>query len=107
SFVEFFEKLKATEKAKHSALAKAFSTHPMTEDRIKRSSQLIEQDLPAKDDYVVTTSEFDDVKARLAAISYRHHIEPGKGDKPVLRKRDAASQDKKDEDRPKLERKPS
>ena len=66
AFVSFFEKLQAKEKRKPGTLAKAFSTHPQTPDRIEKSQEEISKILPARAQYVVTTSEFDDVKSRLA-----------------------------------------
>ena len=62
-------------------MAKAFSTHPQTPDRIEKSQQEIEHILPARAQYMVSTSEFDDVKARLAAIENRHKIQDKKEDK--------------------------
>lgn len=87
AFVEFFEKLKTTEKKKHSGLAKAFTTHPMTEDRIKAAQEEIEQDLPPRPEYIVTTSEFDEVKMRLMQLEDEHRVDAGHGAKPTLRKR--------------------
>jgi beta-barrel assembly-enhancing protease len=67
SFVSFFEKLQAEEKSKPGKLAGWFRTHPSTEDRI--ISSLDEQRyLPEKDNYIVNTSEFDRIKARLQSI---------------------------------------
>ena len=106
SFVSFFEKLQVQEKKKkHSALAKAFSTHPMNEDRIKRAQDEIGQDLPGKDDYVVDTSDFEAVKERLVGITSRHMIDGGNGPRPTLRRRTAKSPDDKDDGRPTLHRK--
>jgi len=68
AFVSFFEKVQAMEKKKPGTLAKAFDTHPQNADRIEKSQDEIRKILPAKAQYVVTTSEFDEVKARLAAI---------------------------------------
>src|SRR5579864_2259424 len=87
AFVQFFEKLHAREKEKHSFIAKAFTTHPMTADRIKRAQDEIATMLPAKDDYIVDTSEFEEVKARLSALVLRHEIEAGQGARPTLRRR--------------------
>ncbi len=43
--------------------------------------------LPAKDDYLVTTSEFDDVKARLARIENKRRLTDSKGvTRPSLRR---------------------
>lgn len=68
SFVQFFEKIKTTEKKKPGFLSKAFATHPMTDDRIKRAQDEIQTMLPARDEYIVDTSEFQTVKARLSAL---------------------------------------
>jgi predicted Zn-dependent protease len=91
SFVQFFERLQAKEKEKHNFIGKAFTTHPMNEDRIKRAQKEIATMLPAKEQYVVDTSEFEEVKARLADVVHEHHPEGGR---PTLRKR--ASEDKSD-----------
>ena len=77
AFISFFEKVQAQEKKKPGALAKAFSSHPQTPERIERSQQEIAQILPAREQYVVMTSEFDDVKGRLAALENRRA--PGRG----------------------------
>jgi beta-barrel assembly-enhancing protease len=67
SFVSFFEKMQELEKSKPGRLAGFFRTHPSTDDRIVAS--LNEQRyLPEKDYYMVDTSEFNRVKARLQSI---------------------------------------
>jgi predicted Zn-dependent protease len=109
AFVAFFEKLEAQEKKKPGTLAKAFSTHPQTPDRIQKSQEEIARILPARDQYIVTTSEFDQVKARLAAIENRHKVEDQKDtNKPTLRRTASNTSskdgDKKDDDRPTLKR---
>jgi predicted Zn-dependent protease len=88
AFISFFEKIQAQEKKKPGTLAKAFSTHPQTPDRIAKSQEEIAQILPARAQYVVSTSEFDDVKSRLAVIENRHKILDKKEDKnkPSLRR---------------------
>ena len=88
AFVEFFEKLNV-EKKKQSMVAKAFATHPMNVERIQAAQDEIRKYLPDRPEYVVNTSEFDSVKARLASLESGHHIggakqEPGR---PVLLKR--------------------
>ena len=84
AFVDFFEKIDAREKQKHGFIARAFSTHPMNDDRIHRAEAELET-LPPKDDYIVTTSEFDQVKARLLRLTRGRSINEGKSG-PVLRK---------------------
>ena len=87
SFVDFFEKIQTLEKRKPGTVAKVFSTHPMTDDRIKASQNEIQQILVAKPEYVVNTSEFNDVKARLYSL-HNHKKEKGKDDpnRPTLRR---------------------
>ncbi|HVN93733.1 MAG TPA: M48 family metallopeptidase [Terracidiphilus sp.] len=87
AFITFFEKVQALEKRKPGLVAKAFSDHPQTPDRILHTQMEIARILPAKDDYLVTTSEFDDVKARLARIEdKRRLIDNRNGPKPSLRR---------------------
>ena len=108
AFVTIFEKLQALDKKKPGALSKAFSTHPQTPDRIAKSQEEISSVLPARDQYIETTSEFNDVKARLAAIENRHKVDDGNPNKPTLRRtaKDSSSKDgdKQDDDRPTLKR---
>ncbi len=108
AFVAFFEKVEATEKKKPGSLAKAFSSHPQTPDRIEESQKEMATVLPARDQYIVSTSEFDQVKARLAAIENRRKVDDGKENKPTLRRASTDSGDKKgkgdDDDRPTLKR---
>jgi hypothetical protein len=107
-FVNFFEKVQAQEKKKPGSLAKAFSTHPQTPDRIEKTQEEIATILPPRDQYIETTSEFNDVKARLAAIENRHKVNDQNPNKPTLRRtaNDNGSKDgeKKDDDRPTLHR---
>ena len=109
--IAFFEKIEAQEKKKPGAIAKAFASHPATPDRIAQLQKEIATILPNKEQYLVTTSEFDDVKTRLAAIENRRKVTDSKDDnKPTLR-RTAQKDDSKDktdgksdDDRPTLKR---
>ena len=85
AFVDFFEKLEAREKQKSGLMARAFATHPLNQDRIHRAESELEM-LPAKDDYIVTTSEFDQVKARVIALTRGRTVDSGKPGVPTLRK---------------------
>ncbi|WP_263360122.1 M48 family metalloprotease [Acidicapsa ligni] len=92
AFVSFFEKIQALEKRKPGIVSKAFSDHPQTPDRIEHSQEEIAHILPARDEYTVTTSEFDDVKARLARIENKRRLTDTKdGKKPSLRKASGTS----------------
>ncbi len=92
AFITFFEKIQALEKRKPGLVAKAFSDHPQTPDRILHTQEEIARILPAKDEYTVTTSEFDDVKARLARIENKRRLTDTKGaTKPSLRRASTGS----------------
>ena len=87
AFIQFFEKITALEKHKPGTLAKVFADHPQTPDRIAHSEEEIATILPARPDYVVTTSEFDDIKARLARIENKRKLnDKGNGNGPTLRR---------------------
>jgi predicted Zn-dependent protease len=108
AFVTIFEKLQALDKKKPGTLSKAFSTHPQTPDRISETQKEIATILPPKDQYIETTSEFNDVKARLAAIENRHKVDNPNEKKPTLRRTasDSPSKDgdQQDDGRPTLKR---
>jgi predicted Zn-dependent protease len=86
SFVEFFEKMEKLEKTKPGTISKLFRSHPMTEDRIEAAQKDMQEDLPPRDDYVLNTSEFLDVKARLAAMHARRKVDDKDANRPRLRK---------------------
>lgn len=109
AFIAFFEKVQALEKRKPGLVAKAFSDHPQTPDRILHSQEEIARILPARDEYTVTTSEFDDVKARLARIENKRRLLDTKDkNKPSLRRAsttdDKNGQGSSGDDRPTLHR---
>jgi predicted Zn-dependent protease len=115
SFIAFFEKIAAQEKKKPGTLAKAFSSHPMTPDRVEHAQQEMKTVLPPRDEYIVNTSEFDQVKGRLASIENRHKVQNDKDnkDRPTLRRATAdnpstdngsGSGTSTDDDRPTLKR---
>jgi predicted Zn-dependent protease len=88
SFISFFEKIEAQEKKKPGTLAKAFASHPMTPDRVAAAQKEMETVLPARPEYIVDTSEFEQVKSRLASIENRHKLQNDKDnqDRPTLRR---------------------
>ncbi len=120
AFVDFFEKIQTLEKRKPGTMSKLFSTHPPTDDRITKSQKEI-SDLKPRPEYVVTTSEFNDVKLRLAMLENQRRPDKTADDpnKPTLRKNpnsntpieDETDPSKKstgdEDDRPKLKRRPS
>jgi len=89
AFVTFFEKIEADEKRQPGTIPKVFSTHPPTPERVTAIQKEIGQVLPARDQYIVTTSEFDSVRGRLRRIENRDKLQDNKnpGNKPTLRTR--------------------
>src|SRR3984885_3957367 len=87
SFVDFFEKVQSQEKRKPGTMSKVFSTHPPTDDRIKNAQKNIQEYLKEKPEYVVSTSEFVDVKARVTAMHNRRAVDTSKdAGRPTLRR---------------------
>jgi predicted Zn-dependent protease len=112
AFVTIFEKLENLEKTKPHLISKAFSSHPQTPDRIEATQKEIATLLPPRAEYVVTTSEFDDVKARLARIENKRKPNDSKAGQPALRRASGPSDDpnaagaaQPGDDRPTLQRK--
>jgi predicted Zn-dependent protease len=116
SYVTFFERIQADEKRRPGSIPKAFSTHPPTPDRIEAAQKEIARILPEKDEYIVTTSEFDNVKSRLRTVMFARKVADGPG-KPTMRtkteQQDKNKQDKtqsdpnsSDDDRPTLKKRP-
>jgi len=85
AFVDFFEKLEAQEKGHSGFMARAFASHPMNADRIRRAETEL-QILPDRDGYIVSTSEFDEVRERLIALTRGRRIDSAKPGAPTLRK---------------------
>jgi predicted Zn-dependent protease len=87
AMVGFFEKLKAQEKKKENFISRAFASHPMNDDRLKRAQKTVDTMLPERDQYLVTSSEFVEMKARLQRLVMGNVVSiPSDPNKPVLRK---------------------
>ena len=63
-----FEKLAAKNAKKPGFISKAFATHPQPPDRRAASLSLVAR-FPEKEEYAISTSEFQRVKARLMRMS--------------------------------------
>ncbi len=111
AFISFFEKIDALQKKKPGFMAKTFETHPQTPERIEKSQQEIQTVLPARPEYILDTSEFDNVKARLAELENRHKVnDKGNDNRPTLRRTgnsgNNGNKSGNDDDRPTLKRRP-
>jgi predicted Zn-dependent protease len=100
SFISYFEKVQAQEKKKPGKLSKIFSTHPPTADRIEKSQKNIATVLPDRDEYVLSTSEFDKIKAKLIALDNARKPAPGEDSKRPTLKRRTPTDDGSDEPQP-------
>jgi predicted Zn-dependent protease len=116
AFVDFFEKIQSLEKKKPGTMAKVFSTHPPTDNRIVDAQKNIQALLKERPEYVVTTSEFNDVKTRLAMLHNRRKIDNKDLNRPQLRKAPGSTTGTtdgggntttSDDDRPTLKRRPN
>ena len=85
SFVDFFEKVQSQEKRKPGSMSKVFSSHPPTADRIKAAQKNIQDHLKERPEYVVSTSEFNDVKARVMAMHGREECARSEGSRTSRR----------------------
>ena len=119
SYVTFFERIQADEKRRPGTVSKVFATHPPTPERIAEAQKEIARILPEKDEYIVTTSEFDSVKARLRNVMFAKKVQDAPG-KPTLRTKteqtnkqgqgqgqgQGQADPNSDDDRPTLKRRP-
>ncbi len=123
ALASFFEKLQAKDKKKPGTLARIFSTHPMTAERITSVNSLIVR-FPDRSEYTLNTSEFTQVKSRLVSMTNARVAGRGGSDaaaenkRPTLKRRQPGqpegtdpnagtstdSKDSKPADRPTLKR---
>ncbi len=82
--IDIFERIESLEKTKPGAVAKVFSTHPMTLDRIRMAQKNIDELLPTKPEYVVNTSEFNEMRGRMIAFHQQRKKEAADPNKPTL-----------------------
>ena len=119
AYVTFFERIQADERRHPGSVPKVFSTHPPTPERIENVQKEIARILPARNEYIVTTSEFDQVKARLRSIVFAKKLQDNGPGKPTLKSKTEQQKDKDktqqpsstdpsstDDDRPTLKKRP-
>ncbi|MHB8410938.1 MAG: M48 family metallopeptidase [Candidatus Acidiferrales bacterium] len=117
AFVAFFEKVEAEEKKQPGTIPKIFDTHPPTPDRIIAAQKEIATILPPRPEYIVTTSEFDQVKQRIIRMESGEKIQEARdgGGRPSLetkaerkraRQQQQGQQGQGDDNAPVLKRRP-
>ena len=82
--ISIFEKLEAMQRKQPGAISRMFATHPMDADRIAKTQAEIQRILPSRPDYVVTTSEYTQIRERLMVQESGRKMTP-KPDRPVLK----------------------
>ena len=92
-----FEKLASQNKKKPGTITKLFSTHPQSINRRDTSLQLVSR-FPEKEEYVISTSEFQRVKSHLlkltnAKAGITSDYDQTDDSKPTLKKRQPDSTD--------------
>lgn len=92
-----FEKLAAQNKKKPGTISKLFASHPASLDRRDESLQLVAR-FAEKEEYVISTSEFQRVKSHLMKVTnaksrVNADLDEGGDAKPTLKKRQAESSD--------------
>lgn len=92
-----FEKLASQNKKKPGSLTKLFSSHPQSLDRRDASVELVGR-FPEKEEYIISTSEFQRVKSHLlkltnAAAKVSTDIDEGEPERPTLKRREPESTD--------------
>lgn len=101
--VSILEKLESLQKTQPGVVARVLATHPMDADRIDKAEKEIQSILPAREEYVVTTSEYRDVRERLITRENRRKVDDKDG-RPVLRVRPGDGKPGDDADRPTIKR---
>jgi predicted Zn-dependent protease len=69
--LSIFEKIESLRKTKPGLMARVVSTHPMDADRIRKTQEEIQETLPAKPEYIVSTSEYRAMRDRLIGLGDR------------------------------------
>ncbi len=82
--IDLFEAMESTERRQPGTVAKLFRSHPLTPDRIEKTQKNIDTLLPHRDQYVVNSSEYEDMRTRLYDL-----LEPQSpaANTPVLRRK--------------------
>lgn len=105
--INFFEKLQSLEKKRPGFAMKLYGDHPQTPDRIAKSQHEIGTILPPREQYMVDSSDFEQVKKRLALIMKHKLPKDGKDkENPELRRTVGDKNPDQKDDRPVIKRNP-
>ena len=85
AFIDFFERMEAMEKKKPGTVSQLFRSHPNMATRIQFTQKNVQELLAAQPQYVVSTSEFQEVKQQLTLMANARRVTPEKSG-PTLRR---------------------
>jgi predicted Zn-dependent protease len=102
--ISIFEKLESLQHKQPNAVTKLLSTHPMDAVRMAKTQDEIDKILPARPEYIVTTSDYKSMRDRMMALENQRKIEADPT-KPQLRRAPGAADTGTDNDgRPTIKR---
>jgi beta-barrel assembly-enhancing protease len=84
--IDMFERVESTERKQPGTVSKLFRTHPLTPDRIEKTQKNIDELLPSRPEYVLNTSEYEDVRARLTELAHERKPESKEHARPTLKR---------------------
>jgi predicted Zn-dependent protease len=82
--IDLFEAFESTEHRQPGRVSKLFRTHPLTADRIEKTQKYIETLLPSRPEYVLNTSEYESIRARLESLSAATAAQDDSQGRPTL-----------------------
>jgi predicted Zn-dependent protease len=85
AFIDFFERMEAMEKKKPGTVSQLFRSHPNVTTRIQFTQKNVQELLAAQPQYVISTSEFQEVKQQLTLMANVRRVTPEKSG-PTLRR---------------------
>jgi beta-barrel assembly-enhancing protease len=97
AFVDFFERMEALEKKKPGTVSELFRSHPNVASRIKNTQKNLQESLKQQPLYVMTTSEFVDLKREMTRAMNQRKSMPEKT-APTLRRQPKGAPDRIDSD---------
>jgi predicted Zn-dependent protease len=84
--IDLFEAMESNERRHPGSVSRLFRTHPLTADRIEKTQKNIETILPSRSEYIVNTSEYENVRTRLGDLLQAHQSETDDSRRPTLKR---------------------
>lgn len=72
--VDLFEAMESNERREAGKVGKLFRNHPPTQERIEKTQKNIDTMLPPRDSYIINTSEYEEIRARLYEVLQSHTV---------------------------------